>query len=159
MRTIFILKSVLLLLYVTLFVTPVAFGQYAENTIEKLASPSFHGRGYYKNGDGIAAKFIRKEYERIGLQPVNGNFFQPFSFPVNTFPGKMKVTLGDSKLIAGKDYIVSPACPSVKGKFEVVKVTWPVQQFKSTDFICSIKPGWIQPVPLQWIPLQEIHRM
>lgn len=116
-------------------------GQYAEQTLKKLASPSMQGRGYYKNGDDKAAEFIRKEFKSIGLQPVNGNYFQPFTFPVNTFPGKMKVTVGDKKLTAGQDYIVSPSCPTVKGEFNLVKATLPLQQFKATDFILIDKTG------------------
>ncbi len=109
--------------------------------MKKLASPSFHGRGYYKNGDGIAAEFIRKEFVRIGVQPVKGSYFQSFNFPVNTFPGKMDVKLGNKKLVAGKDYIVSPACPSVKGEFNLVKATVTQQQFKADDFILIDKTG------------------
>ncbi len=121
------------------------FSQYANDVIKKLASPSFNGRGYYKNGDGKAADFITQEFIKAGLQPVKGNYIQPFAFPVNTFPGKMKVKIGKHKLVPGKDYIVSPACPSIKGKFEVHKVTFPLQTFNmfdnGNDFILLDKSG------------------
>jgi len=128
-------------LCVMLLFSSAAFCQYAEKTLKKLASPAFQGRGYYKNGDGIAADFIREEFKEIGLQPVNGTYFQPFTFPVNTFPGAMDVQIGDKKLTAGKDYIVSPACPGVKGEFELVKVTLTSQQFKPENFILIDKTG------------------
>ncbi|MBL0340664.1 MAG: M28 family peptidase [Bacteroidetes bacterium] len=113
------------------------FSQYAKTTIEKLASPKFDGRGYYKQGDLKAAKFIRREFKKSGLSPVNGTMFQPFSFPVNTFPGAMNVTIGNKKLVAGKDYIVSPACPTVKGTFPLLKLTWPLIDFKQNDYSTS----------------------
>jgi len=99
--------------------------QYYKKLIEKLASEKYHGRGYYKNGDVKAAQFLKKEFQKAGLYPVNGQYLQPFSFPVNTFPGKTDVTIGTSKLIPGKDFIVSPACPAIKGTFPVVKVQIP----------------------------------
>jgi hypothetical protein len=46
--------------------------QYAEETIKKLTAPNFHGRGYYKSGDHVAAKFINSEFISAGLKPVNG---------------------------------------------------------------------------------------
>ena len=141
MNSSLVVKSYLSLVLISLIFSSTGFGQYAEKTIQKLAAPSFHGRGYYKNGDGKAAEFIRKEFKNIGLLPVNSNYFQPLTFSVNTFPGKMKVAIGETKLIAGVDYIVSPACPSVKGEFDLVKVTLPVQQFKATDFILIDKSG------------------
>ena len=112
----------------------VSFAQYHIETIKKLTSPSFHGRGYYKKGDIKAAKFIRKEFKKTGLSPVNGSYFQKFSFPVNTFPGKADVTIGGKKLVPGKDFIVSPACPSVKGTFNLIKISVPLPDFSSRDF-------------------------
>ncbi len=115
--------------------------QYGAQMMRKLASPKFHGRGYYKQGDVKASKFISKEFRKSGLLPVGGSYFQPFSFPVNTFPGKMRVTVGSQTLVAGKDYIVSPACPSVKGTFSLMRlpageegITLPLPDFTAAGF-------------------------
>ena len=119
--------------FVFLFVTE-CHSQYAQEVIRKLSSPSFDGRGYYKQGDNKAAKFIREEFIKAGLADVNGSYFQSFQFPVNTFPGKMNVSMGNKKLIAGKDYIVSPACPSIKGTFSIFTLTWPLPDFTAKDY-------------------------
>ncbi|HMT29627.1 MAG TPA: hypothetical protein PKD91_10140, partial [Bacteroidia bacterium] len=119
--------------FVFLFVTE-CHSQYAQEVIRKLSSPSFDGRGYYKQGDNKAAKFIREEFIKAGLADVSGSYFQPFQFPVNTFPGKMNVSMGNKKLIAGKDYIVSPACPSIKGTFSIFTLTWPLPDFTAKDY-------------------------
>jgi len=119
--------------------------QYHVETIKKLASPGFHGRGYYKKGDHKAAAFISKEFRKAGLLPVNGSYQQHFHLPVNTFPGKTEVSIGDKNLVPGKDFIVSPACPTVKGKFNLIKITVPLPDFKardySNDFILIDKHG------------------
>src|SRR5688572_4669560 len=145
MKIIFMRCFRFVLIFVLHFSSFSVFGQYAEGIIKKLASSSFHGRGYYKNGDGIAAQFISSEFKAIGLQPIKDSYFQPFTFPVNTFPGKMEVKINNKKLVAGQDYIVSPACPSVKGEFKVVKVTIPIQKFNMFEdgntFIIIDKSG------------------
>lgn len=83
--------------------------QYARAVIDTLTSESFHGRGYVNNGDSIAAKYIAEEFNKWGVKKLNQSYFQPFSFPVNTFPGKMEVSIDGTKLIAGADYIVNPS--------------------------------------------------
>ena len=74
-----------------------------------LCSPEFHGRGYVNRGDSIAAKFIADEFKKIGLKPLKRNYFQEFSFDVNTFPGKMDVKMGEKLLIPGVHYLVNPS--------------------------------------------------
>ena len=121
------------------------FCQYARDVINKIASPAFQGRGYYKHGDSLAAVFIKSEFLRFGLEPVNGNYLQPFTFPVNTFPGKMEVRIGKKKLTAGKDYIVSPACPAISGTFNLLRVEFPLKPYSmfevGEDFLLLDKSG------------------
>jgi aminopeptidase YwaD len=102
-------------LYITLFllvISKLAVAQdiiFTRKMVEKLTSPVFWGRGYTKEGMHKAAGFLAGEFRSYGVQPANGkNFFQDFSYPVNTFPNKMKVKLNGKKLIPGKDFIVSP---------------------------------------------------
>ncbi|HTL81085.1 MAG TPA: M28 family peptidase [Bacteroidia bacterium] len=102
---------------------------YAKQVIDTLASPSMHGRGYVNNGDKIAAKYITDQYKSFNLIPFNiaGLYTQNFSFPINTFPGKMSVTIkaGDratNNLVPGEDFIVQCDAPSVKGHFKVVLI-------------------------------------
>jgi hypothetical protein len=120
---------------------------YARKVIDTLASPSMHGRGYVNNGDRIAADYIAGEFKKMGIQPAlnNGSYLQPFNFPVNTFPGKVEVTFfwKDKPAVKsdpGEHYLVRSASPSVKGKFEVVKLDSAVvsnpqrwQQFNATS--------------------------
>ena len=102
-----------------------SFGQdvkYARGVIEKLSAPEMHGRGYVKNGDKMAADFIKGEFEEFRIEPVNGNYFQRFSFPVNTIPGKLELELNGLPLVPGKDFLVDPGSPEINGVFETILI-------------------------------------
>jgi hypothetical protein len=56
-----------------------------------------------------AADFIAEKYKTFGLLPLGGKDFRmPFSYPVNTFPGKIEVLINGKKLLSGEDFILSP---------------------------------------------------
>nr|WP_068889846.1 M28 family peptidase [Pedobacter panaciterrae] len=93
----------------------------ARKMVNELTSKTMWGRGYTNNGMSKAADFICSAFKAYGLSPMNGtDFKQPFTFPVNTFPGKMQVTVNGKKLSPGKDFIVMPKSTGkmAKGKFE-----------------------------------------
>ena len=77
-----------------------------------LCSSEFHGRGYVSNGSNIAADFIAKTFQEIGLAPVNGTYFQEFTFDVNTFPSNCAVKLDSHLLQPGIDFLVHPSSGS-----------------------------------------------
>lgn len=99
------------------FRTASSFAQVEEvkRVVQQLCSPEFHGRGYVNGGDSIAAEYIASEFQKAGLHNLTPNYFQCFSFPVNTFPGKADFSVDGRKLIVGKDIIVDPASPSYEG--------------------------------------------
>jgi hypothetical protein len=89
-----------------------AFGR---KMLDTLTSTFFWGRGYTNDGMKKAADFLANEFKSYGLEPMNGkSYFQPFSYPVNTFPGKMEVSINDKELVPGRDYIVSPETRGMK---------------------------------------------
>lgn len=87
---------------------------YVREVTSKLCSAEFHGRGYVKKGDSIAASFLAAEFQKIGLKPLKRSYFQRFEHTVNTFPSNMLLISGNDTLIPGQDFIVDPACPEVK---------------------------------------------
>ena len=95
---------------------------YARQMVTKLSAPDMHGRGYVSEGDKVAANFIAQQLEESGAQPIGKSFFQPFDFQINTFPGKMEVTLGKAHLTPGEDYLCMPFSSSAKGSFKVVRL-------------------------------------
>jgi len=87
---------------------------YTRGIINTLSSKAFWGRGYTKDGMKKAADYIADAYQKIGLSPMGTAYKQMFNFPVNTFPGKMKVSINGKKLIPGEDFIVSNESPGIK---------------------------------------------
>ncbi len=122
------LKSIKLffLTFILASCTVMSFAQeadYARKVIHTLASPAFKGRGYVQNGDQLASAFIAAEFKKFGLQPLNkGSYFQNFPIAVNTFPGKVMVSLDGKILTTAVDYLVDAGCPSVKGTYPVLSI-------------------------------------
>jgi len=109
----------LLLLPTVLFCQDI---KYSKNVVKTLCSDEFKGRGYVEEGEKIAADYISKEFEKIGLLKFKNSYFQKFSTPVNTFPANMELTINGKTLVAGKDYLINADSPSLQGEFEVVNI-------------------------------------
>ena len=89
-----------------------AFGR---KMVDTLTSPYFWGRGYTNDGMSKTADFLVSQFKLYGLEPMDGrSFLQHFSYPINTFPGKMEVSINEKKLLPGKDFIVAPESKSLK---------------------------------------------
>lgn len=102
---------------------------YARKVIDTLTSPSMHGRGYVNDGHIIASEYISNEFRSFGLISFekSGSYFQEFSFPVNTFPGKVEATFGfadgkKERCLPGDKFLVRSSSPSVKGCFKIVRL-------------------------------------
>ncbi len=112
-------KNYFLLLPI-LFIAEFATAQapaYNRSVVDTLTSDYFWGRGYTRDGMSKAATYIQNQFSAIGLQPMNrDNYLQPFSYPVNTFPGDMKVEVNGKELVPGKDFIVGEESPGSKAK-------------------------------------------
>ncbi|MFZ4549110.1 MAG: M28 family metallopeptidase [Bacteroidales bacterium] len=114
------------LLFPIIFLSQISFAQdigYARSLIDTLAAPGMHGRGYVNYGDKIAAGFLANEFEKIGLSSFSTGFQQHYSFPMNTLPGKLAASANGKSLVAGSDFQVWSASPSIKGTFKVHVLT------------------------------------
>ena len=86
-----------------------------QEAISTLCSPTYAGRGYVNQGCEKAATFIAQEFQKIGLQALKrNNYFQNFSFPVQSFPGACQFIVGKDTLQPGIDYLVDPASAGVQ---------------------------------------------
>lgn len=102
---------------------------FARKIVDTLCSKTFWGRGYTNSGMKKSAIFLKQKFEEFGLTPMaNNNFFQSYSFSVNTFPKKMNLSLNGKELVAGKDFIVSAESNGIKACGNIKKVD-------STDFV------------------------
>lgn len=114
---------------------------FVRQAINELASDNFHGRGYVNNGDAIAAAYIKTFYKQQKLKKFKRNYFQSFTFPINTFPGKTILVNGTDTLQPGKDFIVAGGSAGIKGFYDIVRLdknllddSLKVQAFKHTKF-------------------------
>lgn len=97
--------------------------EYAREVVGQLCSDELAGRGYVDDGDNAAAYYIEQEFKQMELPAWDFNYYQTFSFPVNTFPGKMQVEVDGNPLEAGKSFIVEADAPSIKGTYELSYVS------------------------------------
>lgn len=95
----------------------------AKKVVATLCAPEMHGRGYVENGDGLAADWIAEQYKAMGLPPIKADYFEPFTFNVNSFPDSIKVELDGNSLVPGVDFLVDPSSGSASGTFELVHLT------------------------------------
>ena len=95
---------------------------FARKMVDTLSSPYFWGRGYTKNGMVKANAFLIAQLKSYGVSPMDGkSFMQKFSYPVNTFPGKMEVAINGVQLMPGRDFIVSAGSRGVKCEGSLVQ--------------------------------------
>lgn len=120
-----------LLTLLALLVTAISQAQdmeYARKMIDTLTSPYFWGRGYTNDGMKKAAEFIAAEMKAQGVQPVDTRgFLQYFTYPVNTFPSQMEVSINGKELSPGADYLVLAESRGVKAKGKLEQsdsITW-----------------------------------
>lgn len=92
----------------------------ARKNIADLCGAGMNGRGATFQGDSIAAFFIRDRFIDFGLKSFNGDYFQPFAYDINTFPGRVGLRSGKVVLVPGKDFILHPA--SSGGKQRLKKI-------------------------------------
>ena len=84
--------------------------------VKKLSSAKYQGRGYAEDGANKAGKWIAKEFAKAGADDV---VCQPFKLDINTFPGKMEMSIDGKKQIPGVDFTIREFNPSVKGEFKL----------------------------------------
>ncbi len=90
----------------------------ARNITRELCSERFFGRGYVKSGDSLAAVYLEQEFKNRGLKCFKRSFLQPFSFDVNTFPGKMEFIQDGKALKPAIDFMVDPNSGSSKSEWK-----------------------------------------
>jgi len=110
------------------FILFFAFDSFAQDlervqkNISILTSKKFHGRGAAMNGDGLAADFLAAQFKAIGLKTFTENYFQSFTYGINTFSGKLQLKSNVGTFKPGVDYIVRSTCGAGKGTFPILLI-------------------------------------
>jgi hypothetical protein len=87
--------------------------------VKELSSAKYQGRGYARGGANKAGTYLKKEFEKAGVDEV---VCQPFTIDINTFPGKMKMWADGKKLTPGVDFSMREYSPGAHGTFPVYHV-------------------------------------
>jgi len=108
------------------------------NEMAKLTADDMFGRGYVNGGVDSAAKYILKRFKELRLQPLipGRHYAQAFAFPVNTFPGKMALSVNGKFLTPGEDFLIDAGSPSL------VMGDVPVKRIDFANFSDSAQ--WLQ---------------
>ena len=90
-----------------------------KQVIKELSSAKYQGRGYAYGGANKAGKYLAKEYKEAGVDEV---MLQPFTIDINTFPGKMEMSVDGRKLIPGVEFSMREYSPGVRGTYKLYYV-------------------------------------
>lgn len=102
---------------------------YARKVLDTMTSESMHGRGYVNKGDSIASNYLKNEFQRLGLRPFGNEYYQKFSFPINTFPEtvkfsfNLKVKRGKKTFFNGlpaKNFLIFSSSPGISSGFSLI---------------------------------------
>jgi len=118
-------KVVSLILFVILFVP--LYAQYGINEIKKnldtnnikadeyfLASDELEGREITERGQKVAALYIKTQFEKIGLKPVNGSYYQKVKVLKINPPKNPELLVTNDTIISAK--LMEEFYPSSEGR-------------------------------------------
>jgi len=107
---------------ICLLLSSASFAQdmkYTKELVNTLSSKEFHGRGYVKKGDSIAAAYLSKEMKSLKLEGFTDNYYQPYTISINTYPGKTILKLDGKELEPASEYIVNPNSKTCVGESDL----------------------------------------
>ena len=104
---------IILLVLASIQVTAQDMVQY-KRIVKDLSSAKFQGRGYALGGANKAGRYLQKEFTKAGADEV---ITQPFKLNINTFPGKMELSVDGEKQVPGVDFTMREFSPGVHGTF------------------------------------------
>lgn len=84
---------------------------YARWVVDELTSEKYAGRGYVENGTEKSAEFIAKEFQKMGVKPINASYFQEFPMSINVIKDA-RLKINGKELQYGIDFLVDPASKS-----------------------------------------------
>ena len=87
-----------------------------KKVVKELSSSKYQGRGYARGGANKAGNFLEKQFRKAGVDAVTR---QHFTLDINTFPGKMKLSVDGRKMVAGTDFTLREFSPGVRGTYNL----------------------------------------
>lgn len=100
---------VLILFGILTYCTYAQDSAYVRNIIETLSTEKMFGRGASYKGDSIAADFLAKEMQRLGVLPLQVNYLQHYSYNCYSLEGDISLKINDVELEPFTQYRVYPS--------------------------------------------------
>ncbi|MCQ2277851.1 MAG: M28 family peptidase [Bacteroidales bacterium] len=86
---------------------------YARRIIRELSSPGMYGRGASYSGDSIAAKYLRREFRRLGVKPLGVDYYQRYTYNTFSMEGQCWISINGKRLKNYHEFRVAPWSASV----------------------------------------------
>ena len=90
-----------------------------KKVVKELSSSKYQGRGYARDGANKAGKYLEKQFREAGVDAVAR---QHFTLDINTFPGKMKLSVDGRKMVAGMDFTIREYSPGAHGTYKLYHI-------------------------------------
>ena len=90
-----------------------------KKVVKELSSSKYQGRGYARDGANKAGNYLEKQFRKAGVDAVTR---QHFTLDINTFPGKMKLSVDGRKMVAGTDFTLREYSPGVRGTYNLYHI-------------------------------------
>ena len=107
---------------------------YVRNLIRNLSSKQMYGRGSSYHGDSIAAAYLAGEMKRLGVLPLQVDYYQYYTYNCYSLEGPMSLKINGVKLEPYTQYRIYPtarhATPS-----KLAKASWKKQLKNGTWLI------------------------
>lgn len=110
-------QRTILAILAAIILPALAMAQYSSHysrIVEELSSRRYHGRGYTNDGVRKAAQYVANRFRRCGVDSL---IFQSYPIDINTFQGKMRLSVDHRRLKAGEEFVMREYSPGIHGAF------------------------------------------
>lgn len=128
---------------------------YARNVIRALSSDRMYGRGASYHGDSIAAAYLASEMKRLGVLPLQVNYFQRYSYNCYSHEGPISLSVNGNSLEPFSQFLIFPAArfektiADAKNKKQLKDGTWLIGVEKLDTYVPIVGPQTNNPICIQ----------
>lgn len=95
----------------------------AREHIKYLSSKELHGRGNAYDGEHMAAQYIMENLKKLGIEPLEGDYFQKYEQKGFVMEGKVICKTPKKQLVPGKDFRILPFSLSLDGQYPLIHIS------------------------------------
>ncbi len=108
---------------------------YARHIIRQLSSDRMFGRGACYQGDSIAAAFLAGEMQRLGVLPLQVNYYQRYSYNCYSLEGLISLKINGKEL---EPYTQFRVFPTARYEKKIGEASWK-KQLKDGTWVFGVK--------------------